>query len=100
MHGGFGREGVFNVAETRGTSANDGANYLINFGPTYMQSVTFDKSGPVAEALLGYSQASDTTRPFHRDQSRRYSAKKWIRLPFNTNDVSKQAVGNKIQLKE
>ncbi|WP_296240875.1 MULTISPECIES: penicillin acylase family protein [unclassified Psychrobacter] len=100
MHGGFGREGVFNVAETRGTSANDGANYLINFGPTYMQSVTFDSAGPVAEALLGYSQASDTTRPFHRDQSRRYSAKEWIRLPFNANDVSKQAVGNKIQLKE
>ena len=100
MHGGFGREGVFNVAETRGTSANDGANYLINFGPTYMQSVTFDSGGPVAEALLGYSQASDTTRPFHRDQSRRYSAKEWIRLPFNASDVSKQAVGNKIQLKE
>ncbi|WP_201501677.1 penicillin acylase family protein [Psychrobacter cibarius] len=100
MHGGFGREGVFNVAETRGTSANDGANYLINFGPTYMQTVTFDSAGPVAEALLGYSQASDTTRPFHRDQSRRYSAKEWIRLPFNANDVSKQAVGNKIQLKE
>ena len=100
MHGGFGREGVFNVAETRGTSANDGANYLINFGPTYMQSVTFDNGGPVAEALLGYSQASDTTRPFHRDQSRRYSAKEWIRLPFNASDVNKQAVGNKIQLKE
>ena len=65
-----------------------------------MQSVTFDNGGPVAEALLGYSQASDTTRPFHRDQSRRYSAKEWIRLPFNANDVSKQAVGNKIQLKE
>ena len=100
MHGGFGREGVFNVAETRDARANNAANYVINFGPTYMQSVTFDSGGPVAEALLGYSQASDTTRPFHRDQSRRYSDKNWIRLPFSASDISSQAIGNKIQLKE
>ena len=100
MHGGFGREGVFNVAETRDARANNAANYVINFGPTYMQSVTFDSGGPVAEALLGYSQASDTTRSFHRDQSRRYSDKNWIRLPFSASDISSQAIGNKIQLKE
>lgn len=100
MHGGFGREGVFNVAEPRGTRANDGANYVINFGPTYMQTVTFDNNGPIAEALLGYSQASDTSRPFHRDQSRRYSDKNWIRLPFSTNEVADKAIGNKIQLRE
>ena len=100
MHGGFGREGVFNVAEPRGTRANDGANYVINFGPTYMQTVTFDNNGPIAEASLGYSQASDTSRPFHRDQSRRYSDKNWIRLPFSTNEVADKAIGNKIQLRE
>ena len=100
MHGGFGREGVFNVAEPRGTRTNDGENYVINFGPTYMQTVTFDSNGPVAEALLGYSQASDTTRPFHRDQSRRYSAKEWIRLPFSANEVADKAVGSKVQLRE
>ncbi len=100
MHGGFGREGVFNVAEPRGTRTNDGANYVINFGPTYMQTVTFDNNGPIAEALLGYSQASDTSRPFHRDQSRRYSDKNWIRLPFSTNEVADKAIGNKIQLRE
>ncbi|MDN5565484.1 MAG: penicillin acylase family protein [Psychrobacter sp.] len=100
MHGGVGREGVFNVAEPRGTRANEGANYVINFGPTYMQTVTFDNNGPVAEALLGYSQASDTSRPFHRDQSRRYSDKNWIRLPFSTNEVADKAIGTKIQLRE
>ena len=98
MHGGQGREGIFNVA--RGPGANAAGNYVINNGPTYMQSVTFDAKGPVVEALLAYSQSADSTRPYHRDQSRRYSAKEWIRLPFNANDVSKQAVGNKIQLKE
>ncbi len=100
MHGGFGREGVFNVAEMRGAKANDSANYVINYGPTYMQTVTFDSNGPIAEALLAYSQASNTTRPFHRDQSRRYSNKNWIRLPFSANEVANKAVGSKVQLRE
>ncbi|TXD98022.1 peptidase S45 [Psychrobacter frigidicola] len=112
MHGGLGREGVFNVAQSRNrdivrdgvksiTTVNVDGTYgpIIN-GPTYMQSVTFDEQGPVVEALLAYSQSADTTRPYHRDQTRRYSAKDWIRLPFSTGEISKQAVGNKIQLRE
>lgn len=98
MHGGQGSEGVFNVA--RGPGPNADGNYVINNGPTYMQSVTFDANGPVVEALLAYSQAEDSTRPYHRDQTRRYSAKDWIRLPFSATEISNQAVGNKVQLTE
>lgn len=72
----------------------------ITNGPTYMQSVTFDSKGPVVEALLAFSQAGDTTRPFHRDQTRRYADKDWIRLPFSAGEVSKQAVGAKVELRE
>ncbi len=112
MHGGLGREGVFNVAQSRSrdivrdgvkttTTVNVNGTYgpIIN-GPTYMQTVTFDDKGPVVEALLAYSQASDKTRPYHRDQTRRYSAKDWVRLPFSASEISKQAVGNKLQLRE
>ena len=98
MHGGLGREGIFNVA--RGPEPDAAGNYIINSGPTYMQSVTFDDKGPVVEALLAYSQSADSTRPYHRDQTRRYSAKDWIRLPFNQAEINKQAVGNQIQLRE
>ena len=98
MHGGQGREGVFNVA--RGPGPNSDGNYIINNGPTYMQTVTFDDRGPVAEALLAYSQAADPTRPFHRDQTRRYSAKDWIRLPFSANEIAEQAIGTKLELSE
>ncbi|SLJ85962.1 penicillin acylase family protein [Psychrobacter sp. DAB_AL43B] len=112
MHGGLGREGVFNVAQSQSrkifrdsvetiTTVNADGTYgpIIN-GPTYMQTVTFDDKGPVVEALLAYSQSADKTRPYHRDQTRRYSAKEWIRLPFSAGEISKQAVGNKIQLRE
>ena len=98
MHGGFGPEGFFNVASSSQNS--DGTYGPVTNGPTYMQSVTFDSKGPVVEALLAFSQAGDTTRPYHRDQTRRYSAKDWIRLPFSAGEISKQAIGNKIQLRE
>jgi len=65
-----------------------------------MQTVTFDSKGPVVEALLAYSQASDSTRPYHRDQTRRYSAKDWIRSPFSQAEVNDQAVGSTLQLRE
>ena len=112
MHGGIGREGVFNVAQSRSrdivrdgvktiTTVNADGTYgpIIN-GPTYMQTVTFDDKGPVVEALLAYSQSADSTRPNHRDQTRRYSAKEWIRVPFSSSEISKQAIGNVIQLRE
>ena len=99
MHGGLGREGIFNVAQGSGLN-EDGTYKPINGGPTYMQSVTFDDKGPVVEALLAYSQSADTTRPYHRDQTRRYSNKDWIRLPFSTDDIAEQAVGNIIKLRE
>ncbi|WP_367109164.1 penicillin acylase family protein [uncultured Psychrobacter sp.] len=98
MHGGLGREGIFNVA--RGPGPNDDGEYIINNGPTYMQTVTFDNNGPIAEALLAYSQSADSTRPYHRDQTRRYSDKNWIRLPFSANEISEQAVGEVIELRE
>ena len=99
MHGGIGREGVFNVAEGPGPDEN--GNYTpINKGPTYMQTVTFDENGPVVEALLAYSQSADETSPNHRDQTRRYSAKDWIALPFSAAEIAEQAVGPKLELRE
>lgn len=99
MHGGLGREGVFNVAQGPGPDSN-GAYTPISTGPTYMQSVTFDEQGPVVEALLAYSQAADATRPFHRDQTRRYSAKDWVRLPFTPAEIADQAISEKRVLRE
>ena len=98
MHGGYGPEGVFNVASSSQNS--DGTYGPVTNGPTYMQAVTFDDKGPIVEALLAYSQSGDTTRPYHRDQTRRYSKKEWIRVPFSTSEIAAQAVDNKLQLRE
>lgn len=99
MHGGQGREGVFNVAQGPGPEGT-GLYTPIVQGPTYMQTVTFDAEGPVVEALLAYSQSADTTNPNHRDQTREYSGKRWIRLPFTAQAVAEQALGEPLELNE
>lgn len=99
LHGGQGREGVFNVAE--GPEPNSNGEYNpITKGPTYMQSVTFSAEGPVVEALLGFSQSADASRPNQSDQTRRYSNKNWIPLPFSSDEIAEKAVGDLVQLRE
>jgi acyl-homoserine-lactone acylase len=99
MHGGRGDEGVFNVASTPNADEN-GEYSPVSHGPTYMQTVTFDADGPVAEALLGFSQSADVTSPYHRDQTRRYSEKNWIALPFSDAEIAAKAITEKLSIRE
>ncbi|MFQ3237593.1 MAG: acyl-homoserine-lactone acylase [Paraglaciecola sp.] len=99
MHGGRGQEGVFNVVSTPRANAQ-GEYTPVTHGPTYMQTVTWDANGPVAEALLAFSQSADSTNPHHRDQTRRYSEKNWISLPFSPAEIAAQAIAESIQLTE
>ena len=59
---------------------------------SYIQVVTFDKDGPVADAILASSQTPDPTSPFHSDQTRLYARKRWVRLPFARTDVEAAAI--------
>lgn len=65
-----------------------------------MQTVTWDANGPIAEALLGQSQSADATSPFSRDQTRRYSEKNWIPLPFSQAEIAAKAIGETIAINE
>jgi acyl-homoserine-lactone acylase len=99
MHGGRGQEGVFNVIFIPGANA-EGQYTPVTGGPTYMQTVTWDANGPVAEALLGQSQSADATSPHSRDQTKRYSEKNWIALPFSPAEIAAQASGEAIKINE
>lgn len=99
MHGGRGQEGVFNVIFIPGANA-EGQYTPVTGGPTYMQTVTWDANGPVAEALLGQSQSADSNSPHSRDQTRRYSEKNWIPLPFTQAEIAAKALGEVIELVE
>ncbi len=64
----------------------------------YIQVVTFDASGPVADAVLASSQSADPASPFFADQTWLYSRKQWLRLPFSHRDVARAAIGPKTVL--
>jgi acyl-homoserine-lactone acylase len=54
---------------------------------SYIQVVTFDASGPVADAILAGSQSPSPGSPFNSDQTWAYSRKQWVPLPFTPQQI-------------
>ncbi|MEL7240206.1 MAG: penicillin acylase family protein, partial [Planctomycetota bacterium] len=84
IHGGRDGSGMFSII-----TAQLGPNGYtpIDHGNSYMQTVTFDENGPVADALLSYSQSSDPENDNYSDQTALYRDKQWVSLPFLEADI-------------
>jgi acyl-homoserine-lactone acylase len=65
----------------------------MNPSNSYIQVVGFDRTGPVADAVLVTSQTPDPASAFHADQTLLYAQKRWVRLPFEPSEVTKAAIG-------
>lgn len=98
VHGGEGTAGVLNAQQSRFLPAVGG--YVPYHGSSYIQVVTFDEKGPVADAVLSYSQSTDPASPHHADQTELYSKKGWHRLPFHKADVAAETIGPALKLSE
>ena len=59
----------------------------VTWGTSYIQTVTFDDNGPVAQAMLLYGQSVDPRSPHYDDQIGLYSRKIWPVLPFTPAQV-------------
>ena len=57
------------------------------YGNSYMQFVTWDDNGPVAEGILTYSQSSNPAHANFSDQTRKYSAGEWVKLPYTEAQI-------------
>ncbi len=98
IHGGADAEGVFNVITSAALSP---AGYAeVRHGTSYIQAVTFDRKGPQAQALLTYSQSTDSASPHFADQTQRYSRKQWISLPFRQRDIAADPNLHRLTLNE
>ena len=95
-HGGDGVLGVLNVQVS---AAADGGFVPVH-GSSYVQVVTFDDTGPVADAVLSYSQSTDPASPHFADQTRLYSAKKFVRLPFTPAEIAADQQGKTQVIRE
>ncbi|APW39271.1 hypothetical protein RD110_20335 [Rhodoferax koreense] len=60
-------------------------------GNSYIQFVTWDSAGPVAEGLLTYGQSSNPASPFYSDQTRKYAAGQWNKLPYTEAQIKADA---------
>jgi len=98
VHGGPEPEGVLNKVETADRGPLGSAGYPIVFGSSYIQTVTFDDRGPVADAMLVYGQSSQVDSPLSFDQLPLYTGKRWKRLPFHAADVERERVGEVLRL--
>ena len=96
IHGGDGDLGILNVQ--RSMAVAGGLNPV--HGSSYIQVVTFDNAGPIADAVLSYSQSTDPDSPWFADQTRQYSRKEWNRLPFTKAEIAAAKIGDTLKLRE
>ncbi|MDO8862149.1 acylase [Haliea sp. E1-2-M8] len=92
LHGGNGYEGVANLmvsdipehpiappepTPVAGSPLLTDAGYPIIHGSSFILALGFDDDGPVAEALLTYSQSGNPESPHFSDQTDLYRNKQW-----------------------
>jgi acyl-homoserine-lactone acylase len=99
IHGGDEFEGVLNKIGTIGPVVLNENGFIVDFGSSYLQTVTFDERGPLAQGLLTYGQSSNPPSPHAYDQLPSFSRKQWIDLPFHPRDVEAQAEGPELRLR-
>ncbi len=104
IHGGIRREGVANmqmvgnpsdspISGIQATTIGDSrfltdAGYPVIHGSSFILTLAFDDKGPVAEALLSYSQSGNPHSPHFADQTLLYSDKQWRPVAFHEADVA------------
>jgi acyl-homoserine-lactone acylase len=87
LHGGIGNtDGSYNSLTMRGTLTATGYNGA-HWGESYIQTVTFDDQGPLAQAMLTYGQSTDPKSPHYADQVSVFSRKEWPVLPFSEDKI-------------
>ena len=96
IHGGPGTAGVLNFQDAREVSGGLAPSH----GTSYIQIVGFDRSGPVAEAILSYSQSTNPASPHFADQTRAYASKQWYRLPFNPEEIAAATIAKPRRIAE
>lgn len=97
IHGGPGWLGILNMQES---DRADSGKLIPRHGTSYIQIVGFDDKGPVADAILSYSQSTNPASPHAADQTRAYAAKQWHRLPWHDAAIRAAAIGKPKRIAE
>ncbi|MCW2601534.1 MAG: hypothetical protein JWM02_3363 [Frankiales bacterium] len=92
LHGGPGPLGVFNALAVAWDPVKGYVGPLAH-GSSYIQVVQFTGSGcPDTRTILTYSQSTNPTSPHFADQTKLFSASKWVTDHFCRDDVLRATV--------
>ncbi len=81
IHGCPSGEGCFNVISSARQA--DGT-YQPTAGSSFIIAAGFGRHGVKSRTFLTYSQSTNETSPFYSDQTRLFSAKRWVTTPFSS----------------
>jgi acyl-homoserine-lactone acylase len=100
IHGGVGnQDGSYNSIRMAPGLTSQGYSG-VEWGTSYVQVVSFDREGPVADGMLLYGQSTDPASPWYDDQLKPYARKEWARLPFREEEIRRSAGYTSLRLSE
>lgn len=85
IFGAEGSIGAFTVADTEGLGP---PGYGVDYGNSYIQTVTWENGRVHAEGFLTYSESTDPANPHFSDFTQAYSQKRWHRFPFRDAEIA------------
>ncbi|MEE3331162.1 MAG: penicillin acylase family protein [Myxococcota bacterium] len=86
LHGGEEFEGVYNKLSA-GFVRGSGYPEVTGTSSSWIQATEFTDTGPRVRALLTYSLSAERTSAHFADQTKLYSEKNWVEIPFRHEDV-------------
>jgi len=104
LHGGENIEGIANIMGhkiydtqvkqntakmIKGSKRLTNKGYLINYGTSFLMSLSYTDDGPHAEAFLTYSESGDPSSEHYNDQTKLFSKKQWRPIVFNKDAIKK-----------
>jgi acyl-homoserine-lactone acylase len=92
IHGGTNASGLFNIIGARFAGAAGYPN--VTSGSSWIQATDFTEGGPVSRGILTYSLSPNPDSPHFADQTKLFSQKQWVDLPFTDEDVEAAAVSS------
>jgi acyl-homoserine-lactone acylase len=93
LHGGPEQTGVFNKIESA-LQGKRGYPEVTRSSSSWIMASEFGEQGPRARGILTYSLSSNPQSPHFSDQTEMFSAKQWLELPFERQDVENAALRN------
>jgi acyl-homoserine-lactone acylase len=66
--------------------------YWINNGTSYLMTVEFTPSGPMAYTILTYGETGDRSSELFTSQTEMFSVKDWKRVPLTADEIDKDAI--------